>query len=246
MFIDFLKHRYNITLTMKDNLTAKYVPTFPDPKDVKFLNIMGNDPCPEDRIIRNREKLKWVIGVLKKEGKKIVYTSGVYDLIHDGHMKYLAKAKALGDVLVVGVDDNELTRQRKPDEKNRPIDDLEVRLTTLVHNRSVNILVVRTAHEKLEQLVMDVLPDIAVFSLSTKDNDNFEGYIRSLLKDYCGEIIFFEPQSSNSTTAKIRLVAGNGAHELALHLKKDLDGKVDSVKLEESLQSYFSQKGGTP
>lgn len=221
-----------------------YKPVIRDSGDVSIINIMGNDPCPNDRIINDRSKLKFVINFLKKEGKKIVYTSGVYDMLHDGHVLYLAKAKDLGDVLVVGVDDNELTRRRKPDEKNRPIDDISVRLLNLVHNRSTNILTVRTAEEPLEQLIKEITPDIAVFSRSTKDTENFEKDIKMLLSNYCGEIVFFDPQSSNSTTSKIRKVAGNGANELAIHLKLRLDGKLDLKQIEEAVQEYFSLKEG--
>lgn len=224
---------------MNNNDQTKYFKLRPDENDVSFLKIMGSDPSPKDRIISDRKKLKYIIGTFKKEGLRIVYTSGVYDLLHDGHVKYLAAAKALGDLLIVGVDDDELTRQRKPKEKNRPIDTLDVRLTTLVHNRSINLLTVRNNKEELEQLVMDILPDIAVFSRSTKDTEMFEQNIHNALDEYCGQIVFLDPQSSNSTTAKIRRVAGNGANEMALFLKEKLDGSVDLNVLETCIQEYF-------
>lgn len=229
---------------MNNNQFGKYFKLLPDENDVSFLNIIGPDPCIKDRIIRDREKLKYVIGVYKKEGKKIGYTSGVYDLPHDGHILYLAAAKRLCDLLVLGVDNDDLTRQRKPDEKIRPIDTLEVRLLNLSHNRSVNILTVRTPDEPLEQLVMDILPDVAIFSRSTKDVTNFEETIIKNLGDYCGEIVFFDPMSTNSTTAKIRKLAINGANELALFLKKELDGAVDLNVLERAIEKYFNPQGG--
>jgi cytidyltransferase-related domain len=40
---------------------------------------------------------------MKREGKKIVFTNGVFDIVHRGHVEYLTKAKALGDVLLVGM-----------------------------------------------------------------------------------------------------------------------------------------------
>lgn len=229
---------------MNNNETGKYFKLLPDPDDVSLLQIMGTDVAIQHRIINDRKKLQYIIGFLKKEGLTIVYTSGVYDMLHDGHVKYLAAAKALGDVLVVGVDDDELTRQRKPDEKNRPIDSIDVRLMNLVHNRSVNILTVRNSGEKLEQLVIDILPDIAVFSRSTKDTANFERDIHAALDDYCGEIVFLDPQSSNSTTAKIRRVAGNGSHELGLHLKEKLGSEklITMEKIEIAIADFFTFK----
>ena len=229
---------------MNNNETGKYFKLLPDQNDVSLLKIMGTEPSSEHRIINDRQKLQYIMGFLKKEGLTIVYTSGVYDMLHDGHVKYLAAAKALGHVLVVGIDDDELTRQRKPDEKNRPIDGIDVRLMNLVHNRSVNILTVRSSGEKLEQLVMDILPDIAVFSRSTKDTTNFEKDIHAALDDYCGKIVFLDPQSSNSTTAKIRRVAGNGSHELSLHLKEKLGNEevITMQKIEEAMTDFFTFK----
>jgi D-glycero-beta-D-manno-heptose 1-phosphate adenylyltransferase len=233
---------------MNNNETGTYFKLGPDKKDVSILKIMGNEPSYEHRVISDRDKLKYIVGFLKKEGLTVVYTSGVYDMLHDGHVKYLAQAKALGHVLIVGIDDDELTRQRKPDEKNRPIDGIDVRLMNLVHNRSVNILTVRSSGEKLEQLVMDILPDVAVFSRSTKDNNNFENYIHNALDKYCGEVVFLDPQSSNSTTAKIRRVAGNGSHELSLFIENELENEdvitMDKVKNVLSNFLTFKENGG--
>lgn len=222
----------------------KYKKRVIKPGTISIIKIVGNDPCPEHRIIRDRKKLQLIVELLKKENLKIGYTGGVWDQIHDGHVLYLAKIKSMCDVLVVGVDDDEFTRQRKPDQKNRPIDTLETRFITLVHNRSINILTPRTVNETMEQLIMDIRPDIAVFSKGTRDAD--EEDIKRVRGPYCGEIVFLEPQSSNSSTEKIRKVMMNGAHDLALHLKKGLDGAVDINLLETSIDQYFSKtQGGT-
>lgn len=211
---------------------------------ISIMKIMGTGIDEDHRIILDREKLKWIIGVLKREGLKVVYTSGVYDLLHEGHVRYLERAKALGDVLIVGVDSDELTRRRKPREKVRPIDNINVRLAVLARNRSVNILTVRDVHEELEQLVRDILPDVAVFSKGTKDTKHFEKDIRRLLSDYCGKIVFLKPLSTNSTTAKIRNLALNGANDLALFIRDRLNYQLadkDFKKIESTLQEFFDE-----
>jgi D-beta-D-heptose 7-phosphate kinase / D-beta-D-heptose 1-phosphate adenosyltransferase len=53
--------------------------------------------------IRTREELQRIIHDLKKKGKRIVFTNGCFDLLHVGHVRYLERAKSLGDVLVVGI-----------------------------------------------------------------------------------------------------------------------------------------------
>lgn len=55
----------------------------------------------------------------RQSGKKIVFTNGVFDLLHRGHVEYLSKAKALGNVLIVGVNSDASVRRIKG--KNRPI-----------------------------------------------------------------------------------------------------------------------------
>ncbi|HWC57421.1 MAG TPA: adenylyltransferase/cytidyltransferase family protein [Candidatus Paceibacterota bacterium] len=194
------------------NINNTYKPVVLNDNEVRVFNIVGTGICEKDRIINDRKHLKWVIGVFKREGLKIVYTSGVYDLLHEGHVVYLEKAKSFGDILVVGVDDDELTRLRKPDIKNRPIVKLPERLKMLAHVRSVNILTVRTPKEHEDQLIVDLTPDVVVFSRGTKDIN--EPAIRKKLKKYSQKVIFLDPQSENSTTNRIRMLAMDGAGDL--------------------------------
>lgn len=57
-------------------------------------------------IIRNLQDLKDVIDGEKKKGKRIVFGNGCFDILHVGHVRYLKGAKALGDLLVVAVNDD--------------------------------------------------------------------------------------------------------------------------------------------
>ncbi|MCK7523351.1 MAG: adenylyltransferase/cytidyltransferase family protein [Ignavibacteriales bacterium] len=54
--------------------------------------------------IKTREEIKEIRVQLKSEGKKVVFTNGVFDLIHSGHVDYLVKAKEMGDVLILGIE----------------------------------------------------------------------------------------------------------------------------------------------
>jgi D-glycero-beta-D-manno-heptose 1-phosphate adenylyltransferase len=56
---------------------------------------------------------------LRADGRRIVFTNGHFDLLHVGHLRYLQQARALGDVLVVGVNDDAVTTERKG--RGRPI-----------------------------------------------------------------------------------------------------------------------------
>ena len=63
--------------------------------------------------IKAQKELLRIINSLKAEGKRIVFTNGCFDLLHVGHVRYLEKAKALGDVLVVGVNSDASVRKLK-------------------------------------------------------------------------------------------------------------------------------------
>jgi D-beta-D-heptose 7-phosphate kinase/D-beta-D-heptose 1-phosphate adenosyltransferase len=82
-------------------------------KKIKISDILNGGSNLEKRYVPNFEDLKEVVKELKKKKLKIVLTQGVYDLIHQGHAAYLERAKSLGDVLIVGVDSDALTKKRK-------------------------------------------------------------------------------------------------------------------------------------
>ena len=81
-------------------------------------------------------KLIPIVKKLKKQGKKIVTTNGVFDILHLGHVKYLEKAKKLGDVLIVGVNTDASVKLNKGDK--RPINDEKVRIGVLAGLESVD------------------------------------------------------------------------------------------------------------
>ncbi|MGB9710410.1 MAG: D-glycero-beta-D-manno-heptose 1-phosphate adenylyltransferase [Thermodesulfovibrio sp.] len=68
--------------------------------------------------ILNPEKLKKEIDKLKKEGKKIVFTNGCFDIIHVGHIRYLKEAKKMGDILIIALNTDKSVGRIKP---SRPI-----------------------------------------------------------------------------------------------------------------------------
>src|SRR3954449_11974547 len=70
-----------------------------------------------DRLVPSLEEMTRTVSHLRGLGYSIVLTSGSFDLIHLGHVKYLARAKELGDILVVGVDSDAKIRRRKGDDR---------------------------------------------------------------------------------------------------------------------------------
>jgi D-beta-D-heptose 7-phosphate kinase/D-beta-D-heptose 1-phosphate adenosyltransferase len=63
--------------------------------------------------IKERENLRKIVEGLKKEGKRIVFTNGCFDLLHAGHVRYLEAARALGDILIIGINSDASVRGLK-------------------------------------------------------------------------------------------------------------------------------------
>ena len=89
-------------------------------------------------------------------------TSGSFDLIHLGHVKYLAKAKELGDVLVVGVDSDAKIRARKGED--RPLVPEMERLEMLAHQRPVDLIYLKDEEDERWALIKAVEPDVLVLT----------------------------------------------------------------------------------
>ena len=104
-------------------------------------------------------ELKAIRSNLKAEGKVIVFTNGVFDLIHSGHVDYLSKAKKLGDVLIVGLNSDESVKKIKGDK--RPILKQEERAFILSNLKPVDY-VVFFDEDTPEKLISELIPDILV------------------------------------------------------------------------------------
>jgi len=96
---------------------------------------------------------------LKASNKKVVFTNGVFDLIHAGHVDYLSKAKALGDILVVGLNSDDSVRRIKGDK--RPILKQDERAFVLSNLKPVDY-VVFFDEDTPEKLISEIIPDILV------------------------------------------------------------------------------------
>lgn len=173
-------------------------------------NILAAGSGLEHRFVPSYKELDKIVRTFKQMGYRVVLTQGVYDLIHEGHAAYLENAKSQGDVLIVGVDSDELTRKRKGPE--RPIVPQEERLKMLVHLRHVDIVTLRNVKDDIGDLIRLVRPDVLVVSKSTTD------FTRNMAQEYvayCGSIVTLPPQATTTTSARIRNLTIEGAEKLA-------------------------------
>ena len=100
-----------------------------------------------------------IINRIKAERKKIVFTNGCFDLLHVGHVRYLAQAKKLGDFLIIGLNSDSSVKELKGED--RPINSFEDRATLLSAIESVDS-VIMFEEQTPENLIKDIVPDILV------------------------------------------------------------------------------------
>lgn len=105
------------------------------------------------------DDLKSIRKKLKEENKKVVFTNGVFDLIHAGHVDYLSKAKVLGDVLIVGLNTDESVESIKGNK--RPILKQDERAFIISNLKPVDH-VVFFEEDTPEKLISELLPDVLV------------------------------------------------------------------------------------
>ena len=104
-------------------------------------------------------ELKAIRLKLKASKKKVIFTNGVFDLIHAGHVDYLIKAKALGDVLIVGLNSDDSVIRIKG--SKRPILKQEERAFILSNLKPVDFVIFFN-EDSPEKLVSELIPDILV------------------------------------------------------------------------------------
>ncbi len=146
-----------------------------------------------DMHIKTHEEIIALSERLKREGKKVVFTNGCFDILHVGHVKYLQEAKSYGDVLIVGLNSDSSVRELKG--PTRPVNPEADRAYILAALESVDF-VVMFSDETPYELIKNIAPDILV-----KGGD-YEG--KSVVgAEFAKELRLVQFVDGKSTTATI-------------------------------------------
>ena len=111
------------------------------------------------RKILDLKELKYILSSEKTKRKKIVFTNGCFDILHMGHIKYLEKAKEYGDLLVLGLNDDDSVRKLKG--SRRPLIAQDERANILAALHSVDYIILFSDLTP-ENLIRELRPDILV------------------------------------------------------------------------------------
>jgi D-beta-D-heptose 7-phosphate kinase/D-beta-D-heptose 1-phosphate adenosyltransferase len=153
--------------------------------------------------IKSLNQLKKIVMALKRQGKKIVFTNGCFDLLHYGHIKYLQDARKKGDVLIVALNSDSSVRRIKG--KKRPIVNEKDRLKIVAALESVNYVLLFKEDTPLK-VIKSLKPDIIVKGADWK-MDEVVG--RSIVSSYGGKVSIVRFIKGHSTTNLINKIAEN-------------------------------------
>lgn len=113
----------------------------------------------EEKHVGSRSRLDALLTYYRRQNRRIVFTNGCFDILHRGHITYLSRAKALGDVLIIGLNSDASVRRLKGDK--RPINRWEDRAQVLAALSCVDH-VISFDENTPNNLIREVGPDIFV------------------------------------------------------------------------------------
>ncbi len=148
-------------------------------------------------MILAREDLSKVVAELQSRGKRVVFTNGCFDILHVGHVEYLAKSRHCGDVLVVGVNTDASVKRLKGDA--RPLNNEIERAVVLDALRAVDFVCLFDEDTPVE-LIRAIKPDVL-----TKGGDYSRETIAGadFIVENGGEVVVIPLVEGKSTTSII-------------------------------------------
>lgn len=140
------------------------------------------------------DHLKKQLNIWRFKDKKIVFTNGCFDVLHLGHIEYLAKARDLGNILIVGLNTNESVHRLKG--PHRPVNNENARAITLAALSFVDAVIL-FGEDTPRELIRLIQPDVLV---KGKDYEGKEIIGADIVKSRGGQVVTIELVKGYSTT----------------------------------------------
>ncbi len=153
------------------------------------------------RILERRDLLA-VVEAAKRKGSRIVLANGCFDVLHVGHIRYLEAAKALGDLLIVGVNSDKQTRRLKGD--GRPLVPQDQRAQIVSALEAVNFVTI-FEEPTVKELLLAIKPDV-----HAKGTDYTEDMVpeRDVVRSFGGRVAIVGDPKNHSSSEIIDKVSG--------------------------------------
>jgi D-glycero-beta-D-manno-heptose 1-phosphate adenylyltransferase len=155
--------------------------------------------------VLNLDEARMFVDAQRNAQKKVVFTNGVFDLLHVGHTRYLRQARQLGGALLVGVNSDSSVR-RLGKGQDRPVTPEAERAELLASLSFVDAVVIFD-DDTPEKLIAQLLPDILVKGSDWKDREN-PG--RALIERRGGTMVFVPLETGYSTTSILDRIKTRG------------------------------------
>jgi D-beta-D-heptose 7-phosphate kinase/D-beta-D-heptose 1-phosphate adenosyltransferase len=160
---------------------------------------------PHTGKVHTRVSLGTALEGWRRDGKRIVFTNGCFDVLHAGHVQYLRFARSRGDVLIVGLNDDDSVRRLKG--PTRPVNSLEDRSTVLSALEVVDA-VVPFGEDTPKALVEHVTPHVLV---KGEDYSDKPVVGREWVESHGGQVVLAPFLQGRSTTGILARASGDGA-----------------------------------
>ena len=157
---------------------------------------------PERQIVLSREELTKRVAAAKAEGARIVFANGCFDVLHVGHVRYLAGARELGDVLIVGINSDKQVAIQKGD--GRPVLPAAERAEIVAALESVTYVTIFD-EPTVEELLLVLKPDV-----HAKGTDYTTDTVpeRDVVRSYGGQVAIVGDPKDHSTSKIIARLGG--------------------------------------
>ena len=155
---------------------------------------------PKNDKIITREQVSQIVSQLKREGRKVAFTNGCFDLLHIGHLELLENARKLGDILIVGLNSDDSVRRLKGPQ--RPINTQLDRARILAALEVVDYVVIFNEDTPLE-LIQTIKPDFLIKG-GDYSPDTIVG--SAFVESYGGKVIVFPLVHGKSTSDLINTI----------------------------------------
>lgn len=157
------------------------------------IGAVGSDMNPIENKILDRTAMKAERERLRATGRKLVFTNGCFDILHAGHVEYLAFARSQGDALLVGLNSDASVRRNKG--PTRPLVPEGDRARVLAALQAVDYVVVFDEDEPA-CLIAEVIPDVLV------KGEDWAHYVsgRDIVESHGGKVVLARLVQGRSTT----------------------------------------------
>jgi rfaE bifunctional protein nucleotidyltransferase chain/domain len=165
-----------------------------------ILKVQQVDAPALPRIVK-RDELITIVETERQNGRKIVLANGCFDVLHVGHVRYLEAAKALGDLLIVGINSDEQARRLKGE--GRPLLPQDQRAEIISSIEAVDLVTI-FLEPTVEQLLLALKPDV-----HAKGTDYTEDSVpeRDVVRSFGGRVAIVGDPKDHSSSEMIETVS---------------------------------------